>query len=248
VRLTRIHAAFDLRPDNRIELPPEAATHVARVLRARSGDALVLFDGRGGEFDAVIDSIKGTRVAVSVGSHRAVERESPLAIQLIQCIPRGDRMDLIVQKAVELGVTHIAPVMSQRSVVRLDKAQAESKSAHWRGVAVSACEQCGRNRIPTLADARPLLDHLGALPLAGGDIRWVLEPDEASVSVARPQRINSPAGIHIAVGPEGGFAPDELEAFGVAGFGAMRLGPRILRSETAAIAALAWLQSSYGDM
>jgi 16S rRNA (uracil1498-N3)-methyltransferase len=175
-----------------------------------------------------------------------------LAITLVQSVPRGDRMDFIVQKATELGVARIVPVLSQRSVVRLDKSQAESKAIHWRAVAVSACEQCGRNRLPTIEAAQPLLNYLGDSSPGTGP-RLVFEPETAALALAAAR---SPGGTadtaivdaEIAIGPEGGFASDELEAFRVAGFSQVGLGPRILRAETAAIAAVVWLQARFGDM
>jgi 16S rRNA (uracil1498-N3)-methyltransferase len=256
VRLTRLYVERELAAGSLIDLPADAATHVARVLRARSGDALVLFNGDGTEFDAVIETVRGSRVTAAVGGRRQADRESPLAVTLIQCVPRGDRMDLIVQKTVELGVAEIVPVVSQRGVVRLDNEQSESKRAHWHAIAVSACEQCGRNRVPRVARARPLLEHLAELAPAGAAApalatrRWVLEP-ESPRAVGRDENVRDiavTARIEIAIGPEGGFAADELEAFRIAGFAAIGLGPRVLRTETAAIAALAWLQSSFGDM
>jgi 16S rRNA (uracil1498-N3)-methyltransferase len=177
-----------------------------------------------------------------------------LTITLVQSVPRGDRMDFIVQKATELGVARIVPVLSQRSVVRLGAGQSESKAAHWRAVAVSACEQCGRNRLPTVEAVQPLLNYLGdSAPRTGP--RLVFEPESApSQAAAQATRVEAAAAIvpiveaEIAIGPEGGFASDELEAFRVAGFSQVGLGPRILRTETAAIAALVWLQARFGDM
>src|SRR5580658_7775180 len=163
MRLTRVYVEAALTPGSAVELPPETGSHLAKVLRARSGDELILFNGDGREFDGSIEEVRGSRVSAYVGSPRAIDRESPLAITLVQCVPRGDRMDFIVQKATELGVSRIVPVLSQRSVVRLDSAQSASKQAHWRAVAVSACEQCGRNRLPTVEAAQPLLNYLGAL-------------------------------------------------------------------------------------
>jgi len=175
---------------------------------------------------------------------RHVDRESPLDVTLLQCVPRGDRMDLIVQKATELGVRRIVPLLSQHSVVRLGPEQAESRAAHWRAVAVSACEQCGRNRVPVIETALPLLHVLGAAP-AGAALRLVLEPDSAQEAPLTP----APGGpVEVAIGPEGGFSPGELDAFAVAGFRRLGLGPRILRTETAAIAALVYLQSRHGDL
>jgi 16S rRNA (uracil1498-N3)-methyltransferase len=228
-----------------VELPPDTASHLAKVLRARCGDELILFSGDGREFNGAIASVRGSRVSASVGDGRQVDRESPFAITLVQCVPRGDRMDFIVQKATELGVARIVPVLSQRSVVRLDKAHAESKATHWSAVAVSACEQCGRNRLPTIEAAQPLLNYLGdCAPRAGP--RLVFEPDCAAPPPGMAQ--HSGVGAEIAIGPEGGFASDELEAFRVSGFSQISLGPRILRTETAAIAAVTWLQARFGDM
>jgi 16S rRNA (uracil1498-N3)-methyltransferase len=239
-------------PGSFVELPAETASHLARVLRARSGDELILFNGDGREFNGAIETVRGSRVSASVGDGRPVDRESPLAITLVQCVPRGDRMDFIVQKATELGVARIVPVLSQRSVVRLDKSQAESKAVHWRAVAVSACEQCGRNRLPAIEAAQPLLNYLGESSPGTGP-RLVLEPESApQMSTLAP----GPGGAadaamtsaEIAIGPEGGFASEELEAFRVAGFSQVGLGPRVLRTETAAIAAVVWLQARLGDM
>jgi 16S rRNA (uracil1498-N3)-methyltransferase len=225
----------------RLELPPAAGVHLAKVLRVRSGDELVVFCGDGFEYPASVESVRGNRVAVAIGEARALDRESPLAVTLVQCMARADRMDVIVQKATELGVARIVPVQSRRGVVRLDAAQAESKAAHWRAIVVNACEQCGRNRLPAVEAPRRLLDYLGALP-AGGE-RLLLEPGAAA-------RHAAPIGgeVTVAIGPEGGLDEEEIAAFRLAGFQTMRLGPRVLRTETAAIAALAYLQGRYGDL
>jgi 16S rRNA (uracil1498-N3)-methyltransferase len=247
MRLTRVYVEAALTAGAIVELPRETASHLAKVLRARSGDPLVLFSGDGREYAGAVESVRGSRVTASVGNGAEVDRESPLAITLVQCVPRGDRMDFIVQKATELGVTRIVPVLSQRSVVRLDAAQAESKAAHWRAVVVNACEQCGRNRLPVIEAPAPLLAYLGnaAAPGAGhGIARFILEPDVEAA--AAPAVLATTA--EIAVGPEGGFGDEELDAFRIAGFRSLRLGPRILRTETAAIAALTWLQTRFGDM
>ncbi len=245
MRLTRVYVETEFTPGAIVELPRETASHLAKVLRARSGDPLILFGGDGREYAGAVESVRGSRVTASVGSGAEVDRESPLAVTLVQCVPRGDRMDFIVQKATELGVTRIVPVLSQRSVVRLDAAQAESKAAHWRAVVVNACEQCGRNRLPVIAAPVPLIEYLGS-SAAGGTpaARLVLEPDLEAA--AAPAALETAA--QIAVGPEGGFGDEELEAFRIAGFRKLRLGPRILRTETAAIAALTWLQARFGDM
>jgi 16S rRNA (uracil1498-N3)-methyltransferase len=258
VRLTRVYVEAALTPGSVVALPPDTASHLAKVLRARGGDELILFNGDGREFNGAIETVRGGRVSASVGEGRVVNRESPLPVTLVQCVPRGDRMDFIVQKATELGVARIVPVLSQRSIVRLDKAQAESKAAHWRAVAVSACEQSGRNRLPIIDAARPVLGYLGD-SAADARIRLVFEPnpeprtpDSAlrtdSAVPARGGTDGAVVAADIAIGPEGGFAADELEAFRVAGFSQVGLGPRVLRTETAAIAALVWLQARFGDM
>src|SRR5580692_643224 len=186
MRLTRVYVEAELTPGSAVQLPPETGSHLARVLRARSGDELILFNGDGREFSGSIEEVRGSRVSAFVGEARTVDRESPLAITLVQCVPRGDRMDFIVQKATELGVSRIVPVLSQRSVVRLDAGQSESKALHWRAVAVSACEQCGRTRLPSIDTARPLLSYLGdSVPTAGP--RLVFEPETAPHAIAAPR-------------------------------------------------------------
>ena len=236
-----MHVDAELRPGSLIELPSAAALHLVKVLRLRGGDGLVLFSGDGREFPATIESVRGSRVHAAVGEARTLDRESPLAVTLVQCVARADRMDVIVQKATELGVARIVPVLSRRSVVRLDASQAESKAAHWRAIAVGACEQCGRNRLPVIDAPRQLIHYLGEASSTGP--RLVLEPD---AHTHEPLTIGAAA--EVAVGPEGGFDAEELEAFRVSGFVPLRLGPRILRTETAALTALAWLQSRYGDL
>jgi 16S rRNA (uracil1498-N3)-methyltransferase len=259
MRLTRVYVEAALTPGSAVELPRETGSHLAKVLRARSGDELILFNGDGREFGGSIEEVRGSRVSAFVGSPRAIDRESPLAITLVQCVPRGDRMDFIVQKATELGVARIVPVLSQRSVVRLDAAQAQSKANHWRAVTVSACEQCGRNRLPIIETTQPLLNYLGnSVPGAGP--RLVFEPESAPQPHAAADQGAPAAALnggwaklsvtdaHVAIGPEGGFTSDELEAFRVCGYSQGGLGPRVLRTETAAIAAVVWLQAHFGDM
>lgn len=241
MRLNRVYVDVPLCPGSVIELPAAPALHLSRVLRARSGDEIVLFSGDGHEFAAAVASIRGTRVTAAVGEARAVDRESPLAVTLVQCLTRADRMDVIVQKATELGVARIVPVLSRRSVVRLDAAQSAAKAQHWRAVAIAACEQCGRNRLPEVEVPRPLLRYLGDSPQGG--VRLVLDPDAGPADRA----CGIDAAVLMAVGPEGGFDAEELEALRVSGFVSVALGPRVLRAETAAIAGLAWLQSRFGD-
>jgi 16S rRNA (uracil1498-N3)-methyltransferase len=243
MRLTRVFVAAPLESGGTVELPVETAAHLVKVLRARSGDEVVLFNGDGRDFTGVVGNVHGKRVAAQIGAAHLVENEPRLAITLVQCVSRGEKMDLVVQKATELGVARIVPVISQRSVVRLDEQQAQSKQSHWQAVAVSACEQCGRARLPTVERPVQLLSYLGELPTATHP-RWVLEPHTAP---SKPGHTSLTA-ADMAIGPEGGFAADELEAFALAGFLRLGLGPRVLRTETAAIAALVWLQTLFGDM
>jgi 16S rRNA (uracil1498-N3)-methyltransferase len=253
VRLTRVFVEGELQSGSVVELPRETGAHLAKVLRARSGDEVVLFNGDGREFTGAVEKVQGSRVSASIGAARTIDRESPFQLTLVQCVPRGDRMDFIVQKATELGVARIIPVLSRRSVVRLDEGQAASKQLHWRAVAVSACEQCGRNRLPSVAAPQPLLSYLGALAQANESLRLVLEPERARRTERGAQSIDiaslqSASLAEIAIGPEGGFAPEELEAFDLSSFSRLGLGPRVLRTETAAIAAIVVLQARFGDM
>jgi 16S rRNA (uracil1498-N3)-methyltransferase len=255
MRLTRVYVDGELNSGSVVELPRDTAAHLSKVLRARGGEELVLFNGDGREFQGAIESVRGTQVSASIGAARLVDRESPCKVTLLQCVPRGDRMDFIVQKATELGVARIVPVLSQRSVVRLDARQAALKQAHWHGVAVNACEQCGRNRLPHIETPQPLLNYLGAMaPLPAAEmsaLRLVLDPGPAPEAQFDRQDIGTAAPVgaaQIAVGPEGGFAPDELEAFRLSSFSRLALGPRTLRTETAAIAAVIMLQARFGDM
>jgi 16S rRNA (uracil1498-N3)-methyltransferase len=249
LRLKRVYLARALTSGDVLELPAAAALHLAKVMRARSGDGLVVFTGDDREFAATVASVRGERVTVAVGAAQTVDRESPFKITLTQCVARGDRMDLIVQKATELGAARIVPVLSRRSIVRLTAAQAESKAEHWRAIAINACEQCGRNRLPVIEAPRALNEYLGQAAPASGGPRLLLDPEPGATepgAAAAAQRIGSAA--EIAIGPEGGFDPDELENFRICGFSGVRLGPRVLRTETAAIAAIAWLQARYGDL
>ena len=242
---SRLYVDSALAADTRITLPDAAARHVGRVLRCRPGDELTLFDGRGGEFAATVDEVSKRGVVVSVGGRRSHDVESPLALRLIQGVSRGDRMDTVVQKATELGVTRISPLVSERTVVRLDEERAEKRIAHWRRVAISACEQCGRNRLPQVDPPASLAEVLGAAPPAGS-ARLLLSP-KARAGLGDPGRPR-PATVELLIGPEGGFSAAEAALAGEAGFEGISLGPRVLRTETAAIAALALVQAAWGDL
>lgn len=222
-------------------LPEKAAHHLARVLRVREGEWLTLFDGHGGEYPALVDSVARGEVVVTVGEHCPIERESALAVTLVQALQAADKMDVTIQKAVELGAVRIVPVAAERSVLRLAGERAEKRLAHWRQVAISACEQCGRNRVPTIEPIRGLADWLGEpspVPL-----RLLLSPAGAEGLSALPPAES----MEILVGPEGGFAEHEMTSALRVGYRPLRLGPRVLRTETAGLAMLAALQARWGD-
>lgn len=242
MRLTRVYVEQPLSVGKNCVIEDNAANHIMRVLRARDGEELTLFDGRGGEYGARITGLRKDSVTVDVREHRALERESALDLTLAQGVSRGDRMDWVMQKATELGVRRIVPMITERSVVRLDEERSEKKLQHWRGIAISACEQCGRNRVPDVTAPTRFFD-----ALRGSDAsatRLLLSPNAS----LRARDLPRPAAVTLLIGPEGGLSDTEQEAAIRAGFQPLQLGPRILRTETAAIAALAALQHDFGDL
>jgi 16S rRNA (uracil1498-N3)-methyltransferase len=243
VRVSRVFVTGPLATGERAAIGGDAANHIARVLRLRAGDPLTLFDGRGGEYEARIEALQGAKVVAEIGEHRPVERESALQITLLQGIARGDRMDTIVQKATELGVTRIVPVITERSVVKLAPHTAHRKHAHWLGIAVAACEQCGRNRVPELAQPQSVTE--AARQESAPDARRITLQPGATATLASAAAGRAP--ITLLIGPEGGLSPVEAEAAARAGFIGCRIGPRILRTETASLAAIAALQALGGD-
>jgi 16S rRNA (uracil1498-N3)-methyltransferase len=223
-----------------VPLPESIAHHSSRVLRLRDGDDVVLFDGRGGEVAACLRQA-GKEWHAELGAVTPVERESPLKLVLVQALAGGDKMDWIVQKAVELGVHAVIPVQAERSVVKLTGDRAAKRAEHWRQVAISACEQSGRNRVPEVAAVEGLSGYLAANQ---GAARLVLSPAEG----VRLPSLPAPEGaLHLLVGPEGGWSDKELAACRAAGCTPIGLGPRVLRTETAGLAALAALQTLWGD-
>jgi 16S rRNA (uracil1498-N3)-methyltransferase len=241
-RLPRVYFPGEVPTHGVCELPPEQSHHIGRVLRLAAGDGLILFDGRGNEYDATIERLGKTNVTLTTSEARQVDRESPLEVTLAQGISAGERMDYTVQKAVELGVKAIQPLTTERSVVRLDAERASRRVAHWQSIAVSACEQCGRNRVPAVHAVKTLTAWLGAHDTNA--CRITLAP-EASTRFAELPRAGG--SIVLLVGPEGGLSPREHADAVAAGFTAAQLGPRVLRTETAAVAALAVLQTLWGD-
>ena len=241
----RFYCPFPLTSGTLAELSESAARHACRALRLRADYALTLFDGSGGEYAGRIASVERDRVKVEVLAWREVERESVLSLTLVQALQVGEKMDLTVQKAVELGVSRIVPVASRRSVLRLEGERATKRLVHWRAVIASACEQCGRNRLPEVTAIEKLESWL-ARPVTDGVMRLMLAP-EAKQSLADLTAPPDRRTIELLIGAEGGLAPEEMELAAGAGFVPIRLGPRILRTETAGLAALAAIQCLWGD-
>ena len=245
MNVPRFYCPIPLSAGSCVDLPENAARHACRALRLRIGDELLLFNGAGGEYASRISTLARDRVTVNVFEWRDVEREAPIQVTLVQALQSGEKMDMTVQKAVELGVTRIVPVTSRRSVVRLDGERATRRVEHWRSVVTSACEQCGRNQIPDVA-ALEDLDRWLSRPAGGGVRRLMLAPGARQTLdyIAPPA---SGGQIELLIGAEGGLSPDEVEKAAQAGYVSVKLGPRILRTETAGLAALAAMQCLWGD-
>jgi 16S rRNA (uracil1498-N3)-methyltransferase len=230
-----------LRSGGRLDLPTQVAHHAVRVLRLRDGDAVTLFDGGGGEYAATLE-VDGRRVAARLSGFADIERESPLSVTLLQSWVATDKLDWIVEKATELGAASLVLVPAERSVVRLQGERLQRRLAHLQDVIAAACCQCGRNRLPALS-AAPSLDAALSLPDLPA-CRLLLAP-QAAGGLAVPGGTQA---LAVAVGPEGGFSTDELARAQRAGFRLSRLGPRVLRTESAGLAALAALQALRGDL
>lgn len=241
--ISRFYCPIPLQSGRSITLPPDAAHHALRVLRLRSGDELVLFDGLGGEYPGRVVEATGV-LRVALEGKCDTEREAPVALTLVQALPAGDKMDWVVQKAVELGVTRIQPVQTKRSVVRLAGERADKRVAHWQHVAISACEQSGRNRLPDIGTVVDLPHYL-ATSLRENETLVLLSP----LGGKRVSEIQQPAGgVTVLVGPEGGFDEGEEQAALSVGFQPVTLGPRTMRTETAGLAAIAAILALWGDI
>ncbi len=243
MRLTRSHVDLPLAVGQAVSLPEEVANHLVRVMRLREGDGCVLFNGDGHDYSATLVESGKREARVQVTAAQPVDNESPLPITLLQGIARGEKMDLILQKATELGVQAIVPVNAERTEVKLDAARAEKRLAHWRSVVVSACGQSGRARVPSVAPPQGVQEAARAMP--GAALKLTLDPQgEHRLSTLE----SAPGGVVIAIGPEGGWSPRDRQALAAAGFQGLQLGPRILRTETAGLAAIAALQARLGDL
>jgi len=241
---TRLYTDAPLTAGNSVELHEDRARYVSRVLRLRPDDRVTLFDGSGAEYPATITSLRKDVVTLAVDDRREIDRESRLKIRLLQGVSRGERMDFAVQKATELGVARITPLFTEFSVVKLDEKRAARKTAHWRGVAASACEQCGRNVLPGIDPPVGLRHWLGDNP-QDDSRRIILQPGADATLGDIGDAADS---VTVLIGPEGGFSEAEYEVAAACGFRSIGFGPRILRTETAAAAILAALQTLYGDL
>jgi 16S rRNA (uracil1498-N3)-methyltransferase len=235
----RFYLDGPLRAGGVTALPEDSAHHAVHVLRLREGDEVTLFNGRGGEYAARIASMQRLKISIDVLQHRAIERESPLRVTLVQGVSAGEKMDSTVRKAVELGVAEVQPILATRSVARPKGDRADSRRSHWQKVVIAACEQCGRNKVP---EVQPLISVSDYRPADGAKI--LLSPSSQAplsrISITETQ-------IVLAAGPEAGFTAEEEAALVRAGFTPASLGPRVLRTETAAVAALAALSALRGD-
>jgi 16S rRNA (uracil1498-N3)-methyltransferase len=236
----RFYLDAPLRAGGVCTLSEDAAHHAVHVLRLREGDEVTLFNGRGGEFAARIASMQRLRISIDVLQHRAIERESPLRITLLQGVSAGERMDSTVRKAVELGVAEVQPVLATRSVARPKGDRAENRRSHWQKIVISACEQCGRNRVPEVQALVSVNDYQPG----SGTTKILLSP-ASELALSKLSSAENP--IVLAAGPEAGFTEEEEARLVQAGFVPASLGPRVLRTETAAVAALAALNALRGD-
>ncbi|MGH8283413.1 MAG: 16S rRNA (uracil(1498)-N(3))-methyltransferase [Gammaproteobacteria bacterium] len=244
MRIPRIYTPQALASQQTLLLEPNASKHILAVLRLKPGAPLVLFDGSGYEFEARLDAASNHHAQVATGARREGQPESPLRITLAQGISRGERMDYTLQKAVELGVAEIMPVLTERTVVRLDEKQTDHKRKHWQQLVIAACEQSGRGRVPVVHALASLDSLFSANP--PHDLKLLLEPNADSPLSGLSQPVKNQ--ILLLVGPEGGLSEAEIMAARQAGFKQVRLGPRVLRTETAALVGLSLLQGMWGDL
>lgn len=242
MRIIRIYYPFELSTDAFVTLTDDATNHLANVLRAKVGQAVVVFNGDGNEYSAQLAEVAKRKVVVHIDSKISISIESPLSIHLGQGISRGDRMEWVIQKSVELGVTDITPLITERCGVKLSKERWSKKHEQWQKLAIAACEQCGRNVLPVLHQPVIFADWIH---LSTNQVRLTLHPraEKAFRHVAMPA-----TGARLLIGPEGGFSEQEIYQTEQNGFQTIQLGPRILRTETAAIAAISALQAIHGDL
>jgi 16S rRNA (uracil1498-N3)-methyltransferase len=244
MRIPRIFTDQPLSSGANLALTGSAARHLSSALRMSVGQEITLFNGRGGEFAATLTSTAKSQVDVSIGDCREIDRESPLRLHLAIAVSRGERMDWIVQKATELGVTEITPLFSERTEVKLNGDRLEKKLRHWQQVSISACEQCQRNIVPIINNALTLDQWLSQADGDSEQLKLVLH-HRSDKTLAQHQ---TPKSVCLLVGPEGGLSDNEISRAMGKGFAALTLGPRVMRTETAPLAAISIMQSVWGDM
>lgn len=241
MHIPHIYEPVELIPGETLSLTPQTSNHLTQSLRLRLNDSFRIFNGKGGEYEAVLIAIEKKAARIKVGSFFAIERESPLQIHLGQAVSRGEKMDYTLQKAVELGVHAITPLLTERCNVKLPAERWQKRIDHWRNVIIAACEQCGRNRLPSLAEPLTLEQWVQT---AGG-MKILLDPEGTTQLKQLTIANNS---VSLLVGSEGGLSQREIEMAKHNNFINMQLGPRILRTETAALTVIAAFQSNWGDI
>ncbi|MDR3502228.1 MAG: 16S rRNA (uracil(1498)-N(3))-methyltransferase [Legionella sp.] len=242
MRTVRIYQPGDYQCGQFLELSPEASQHVGVVLRMQAGETLTLFCGDNREFAATIHTVKKKQVIVTIDAMTEVSKESPLHIHLAQAISKGERMELVMQKAVELGVSSITPIITARCVVKLDKERMAKKLHQWQSIVIAACEQSGRNTVPQVHQPLSLAQYLQEVQ---AELKLILHP--GTNKTWRDYSLGK-TNISLLIGPEGGLSEDEMTTACAQGFQPLSLGPRILRTETAAITVLSVLQAVGGDL
>lgn len=238
--MPRFYLPQQIQPQSQIDLPDNIVRHI-QVLRMQPGDALTLFNGEGGEYQAELSELGKRRAQCRITAFSDTDRESPLAIRLIQAVSSGERMDFTIQKSVELGVAEIRPIISERCVVRLSGERADKRVARWQEIAVAACEQSGRNTVPRILPILSLRDYLAQIPRDELHLLMSLNRAQTLAQIPCPSKLN------LMIGPEGGWSAAEEEQAFAAGFQSLTLGKRVLRTETASLAALAAMQALWGD-
>lgn len=244
--MRRFYHSTTLRLNEIVRLDDFAARHLVQVLRAKLDDKAILFNGDGHDYKVQIKSIDRNDVSVKVLEKNKNSSESPLKIQLYQALSTNEKMDWVIQKAVELGVHSITPILTQRSLIKLKDDKRNKKNQHWQLIALSACEQSGRSIIPKVNDIISLETCFTSMALKVGELRYLLNPYVKN-SLKANKLDAAPDGIKLVIGPEGGFTENEVSFIESHDFKSVMLGPRILRTETAPIASIAILQSIYGD-
>lgn len=241
MRITRIYQPINLIENQIITLDNHASHHLLNVLRLKSGTTLIIFNGQGGEYQAELINIEKKQAKIKIKNFSAIERESSLHIHLAQGISRGEKMDYIIQKAVELGVTEITPLFTEYGNVHLNEERLKKRVAHWQAIIISACEQCGRNHLPKINLPQRLFNWL---PNCHDEFKLILDP-QANKKISEYNKQNS---VTLLIGPEGGLSDHEIAEAKRNNFLSLKLGPRILRTETAGLAAVAALQALWGDL